>query len=116
MSAEPHKEWHHGSPLVLNTLRTGSTVSPIMELAMAFAHNPRNVSLEVWTTRKGRRLRIKHDGRKDGYLYRVRVIDPESDLRQHPESTLAPGEEMLTRRDLKVELLRELPMPRPQAT
>jgi hypothetical protein len=112
MSMARHAEWFHGSPHKLTVLRKGSTVTPVMELAMAFAHNPTDVSIETWTTRTGRRYRIKHNGNKDGYLYQVKVKQPTRDLEQHPESTLAPGEEMLTTRELVLELLEELPIQR----
>ncbi len=55
-----------------------------------------------------RRVEIVHDGQMDGYLYEVQVSDPAVDLRPHPESTLAPGEEMLTTRELPVTLLESL--------
>jgi hypothetical protein len=84
-----------------------------MELAMAFSHNPGSVSIETWTTGTGRKYRIKHNGTQDGYLYRVMVDQPNSDLEQHPDSTLASGEEMLTTRELELELLRDLPIERP---
>ena len=45
-----------------------------------------------------------------GYLYSVSVSAPDTDLRQHPESGFARGEEMLTTRDLPVELIEELPL------
>ena len=112
MSMARHTEWFHGSPHKLTVLRKGSTTTPIMELAMAFSHNPKEVSIETWTTRTGRRFRIKHKGDKDGYLYRVKVTKPKRDLEQHPGSTLAPGEEMLTTRELALDLVKELPMQR----
>jgi len=114
MSMVKHTEWFHGSPFKLTTLRKGSTVTPVKELAMAFSHNPKSVSIETWTTGKGRRFRIKHNGEKDGYLYQVKVEAPVKDLEQHPGSTLATGEEMLTTRDLTLKLLEELPMRRNQ--
>jgi hypothetical protein len=112
MSMVKHAEWFHGSPLKLTILRKGSTVTPVMELAMAFSHSPLSVSIETWTTGTGRRFRIKHNGDDDGYLYQVLVENPTKDLEQHPGSTLAPGEEMLTTIDLELQLLAELPMRR----
>ncbi len=91
-------------------LRAGSTVTPILELARAFAHRPRNVSIQIHENNEQnfRRVEIVHDGQMDGYLYEVQVSDPAVDLRPHPESTLAPGEEMLTTRELPVTLLESL--------
>jgi len=80
---DPPKRWYHGSPVRLDTLAAGST--------------------DWW------RVVIEHDGRQDGFLYEVEVADPEADLRPHPESTMAPGDEMLTTRELMVRLMEELP-------
>ncbi|MCC7204041.1 MAG: hypothetical protein IT441_03100 [Phycisphaeraceae bacterium] len=111
LCVDPPARWFHGSDQVLDHLRAGSTVTPVLELARAFAHRPRNVSLQVHENSEQnlRSIQIEHDGQRDGYLYEVDVSDPDHDLRPHPESTLAPGEEMLTTRDLAVRLLESLP-------
>ena len=107
----PPRRWYHGSPARLESLRTGSTVTPIIELARAFAHRPRKVSINVTENdeENRREVTIEHDGQRDGHLYEVEVGDPAADLKLHPESTMAPGEEMLTTRELKVRMLEELP-------
>ena len=107
---DPHTEWYHGSPQRLQTLTPGSTVTPVLELAKAFAHKPTNVNIQIRENESGRTVTIGHDGELDGYLYRVVVADPAKDLRPHPQSTSAPGEEMLTTRELAVEFLEELPI------
>lgn len=107
----PAKRWYHGSSARLDTLRPGSTVTPIVELARAFAHKPANVPFTVRenTDEGWRRVVIQHDGSEAGYLYEVTVGDPAADLKPHAESRMAPGEEMVTTRGLPVRLLEELP-------
>lgn len=104
--------WYHGSPLPLETLRAGSTVTPIPELARAFAHKPSRVGISIREADGERTVTIEHNGRQEGFLYRVGVADPSADLRQHPTSRLAPGEEMLATRDLPLEPLGALPLDR----
>jgi hypothetical protein len=107
----PHVEWFHGSPVSLDRVAAGSTVTPVRELACVFAHKPSRVSIEVREHDGERAVVIDHNGTRCGYLYRVVVTDPPTDLKQHPTSGFAPGEEMLTTRDLPVELICELPAP-----
>lgn len=101
--------WFHGSPLRLEVLQEGSTVTPVLELAEAFSHKPPRVGWSVVDYGSDRWVTIEHNGEKDGYLYRVVVDDPEADLYQHPTSVCSPGEEMLTKRDLHLEFIREHP-------
>jgi len=110
----PHETWYHGSPERLAVLRVGSTVTPVVALAKAFAHKPSNASIQLRdNTETGERcVVISHDGNRAGYLYRVMVADPAGDLEPHPQSTAAAGEEMLTRRELPVTLIEELPLRR----
>ena len=110
LTREPHAEWYHGSPLRLDRVKAGSTVTPVIALARAFAHKPGFVSIDVRERDGERTVTLEHDGRRDGYLYRVLVADPASDLEQHPGSKLALGEEMLATRDLPVEFIEELPV------
>ncbi len=110
MMLEPHTVWFHGSPFRLAILRAGSTVTPVMDLARAFAHKPANVSMTIRERDGERTVIIDHDGKLDGYLYKVLVEDPREDMQQHPGSGLALGEEMLTTRDLPVEFIEELPL------
>jgi hypothetical protein len=107
MRVAPPGRWFHGSNLELEVLRTGSTVTPIVELARAFACKPGNVSIEIRENGEEglRRVSIRHDGRGAGYLYEVGVMDAAEDLRPHPASTMAPGEEMLTTHELAVHLI-----------
>ena len=90
--------WYHGSPLELTTLLTGSTITQRRDLARIFAHKPAIVSFED----DGR---IKHNGTLPGYLY---IIDEEigpEDVEAHPRTTMGPGDEWLTHRELRLRLL-----------
>ena len=111
-----HTDWYHGSPLRLRVVSAGSTVTPVIELAKAFAHKPTQVSIEVRENdEKGHvelSVTIEHNGQRDAYLYKVLVAKPERDLHQHPGSRLACGEEMLATRDLSLEFIEELPLSR----
>ena len=90
--------WYHGSPYELATLRAGSTVTRDREVARVFSHKPPVVSI-------GDDGQIKHTGTLPGYLYRIdEPIGPE-DVYPHPRTTMAPGVEWLTRRDLRLALL-----------
>lgn len=112
MTVKPHVEWFHGSPQKLTRLRAGSTVTPVLALARAFSHKPGSVDIQIReNTETGqRRIEIRHNGTDPGYLYRVVVTDPARDLVQHPGSTGARGEEMLTARELALEFMEEVPV------
>lgn len=105
-------DWYHGSPLKLSTLSPGSSVTQVKALAMAFSHKPARLAVEI-TEDDGsgeKRVRIDHDGRKPGYLYRVFVVDPEDDLVANPDYRGSPGEEKLTKMELALELIAEVPL------
>jgi hypothetical protein len=109
----PHTEWFHGSPLRLEAVAAGSTVTPVRELACVFAHKPSRVSVEIRERDGERDVAIDHNGTRPGYLYRVVVTDPAGDLRQHPTSGFALGEEMLTTRALPLQFLSEVFVEKP---
>ena len=88
--------WYHGSPLELSLLRAGSTVTQERALACAFSHKPTLLCLED----DGR---IRHNGSQPGYLYRLAEEVGDDDLSPHPRSSMSPGLEWLTRRDLRLE-------------
>ncbi len=112
MTSKRHTDWFHGSPVKLSSLRTGSTVTPVITLARAFSHKPSILEIDVQeNTDSGKRnVEIRHDGTKPGYLYRVAVSEPSHDLIQHPDSTGARGEEMLTTRELTLVFIEEVPV------
>lgn len=90
--------WYHGSPFELTALRVGSTITQRRDLARIFSHKPMIVSFED----DGR---IRHNGTQPGYLYVIdEAIAPE-DVEAHPRTTMGPGDEWLTHRELRVQLL-----------
>ncbi len=112
MTKGTHTEWFHGSPQKLISVLPGSTVTPIMLLARAFSHKPKLISIDVTENDvSGKRcFSITHDGKKHGYLHKVIIESPETDLIQHPDSKGASGEEMLTTRPLPLEFIEEVPL------
>jgi quercetin dioxygenase-like cupin family protein len=90
--------WYHGSPYRLSVLRAGSTVTRDRYLAEAFSHKPAIVSMDDDGA-------IRHNGVAAGYLYRVVDALAENDVYPHPRSSMAPGKEWLTCRELHVELI-----------
>jgi len=90
--------WYHGSPFELTILRVGSTITQRRDLARIFSHKPAIVCIE----NDGR---IKHNGAFPGYLYVIdEAVSPE-DVEAHPRTTMGPGDEWLTHRELHVRLL-----------
>jgi hypothetical protein len=90
--------WYHGSPLRLGELKVGSTITTDRQLARIFSHKPSIVSVDDDGT-------IKHNGTQPGYLYRIATSLDRGDVYPHPNSSMAPGKEWLTRRPLDLELI-----------
>ncbi len=97
-------KWFHGSNQKFAVLKKGSTITQWQALAEAFSHKPRGLSYEDNGI-------IKHNGTEYGYLY---VIDESIvvgiDIYPHPKSSMDKNAEFLTKRDLKVKLIKELPV------
>lgn len=98
MDFNPAQPWYHGSPSELTTLRAGSTITQRRELGRIFAHKPTVVSIED----DGR---VKHNGTMPGFLYLIAEEIEPGDIFPHPHTTMAPGDEWLTRRELRLRLL-----------
>jgi hypothetical protein len=90
--------WYHGSPFELTTLRVGSTITQRRDLARIFSHKPVIVSIDD----DGR---IRHSGTLPGYLYIIDETVAPEDVEAHPRTTMGPGDEWLTHRELRVRLL-----------
>jgi len=90
--AELPAVWFHGSPAELTELRVESAVTPERALAEAFSHKPTLVSTDAAGT-------IRHNGRADGYLYRVAEPVHADDVAH------GQGPEWHTRRHLRVVLV-----------
>jgi hypothetical protein len=92
------KPWYHGSPLALEILREGSTMTQWRDLARVFSHKPAIVSI-------GDDRLIRHNGTLPGYLYVIdEPVGPE-DVQPHPRTTMAPGDEWITTRPLRLRLI-----------
>lgn len=92
--------WYHGSPNELTVVRKGSWVTQFKEVAKAFSHKPSLISFG------GDCQTIKHNGQQPGFLYVVsEPIDPDdvSYLRDTAQT------HWQTQRDLRIELVAELP-------
>lgn len=92
------KPWYHGSPLEIDILRKGSTITQHRDLARIFSHKPTLVSMDEEGT-------VKHDGQKPGFLYRIAEEVFPADVRPHPRSSMEPGAEWLTTRPLRLDLV-----------
>ncbi len=90
------RPWFHGSPLRLSVLKKGSTITQDEELARVFSHAPTLVRVSDDGT-------VKHDGKRSGFLYRIAEDVFPEDVQPHPQSTMQPGKEWITTRDLKVD-------------
>ena len=94
---DANKPWYHGSPLELEVLRAGSTVTQWKELARAFGAKPARLAYQDIGGP------ITHNGTEKGILY---VIDEPVavgvDMDQHPRTAMDKGAEFLTRRPLKL--------------
>jgi len=94
MSFKKEKTWFHGSPLELDTLRKGSTITQIEKLAQVFSHKPSVVSV----AEDGK---IRHNGKTKGRVYRVTDEVTTDDI-------LEKGGERITNREFKLEFLYEI--------
>lgn len=99
-------DWFHGSPLELEVLAAGSTVTRCRVVAEAFAHKPTWMSVGD----QARPVTVEHDGLLPGYLYAIDEPVADGDLHPHPNSAFKPGGmEWVTDRPLRLRLIAALP-------
>ncbi|MCL6603665.1 MAG: hypothetical protein K6T94_12380 [Paenibacillus sp.] len=97
--------WYHGSPVEMDALRTGSTITQHYNLACIFSHKPSTVSISDEGV-------IKHNGIENGLLYIIdEPVDPLKDIEPHPRSTMGEEMEWLTKRTVKLKQLKEIGQP-----
>ncbi len=100
---KPDGVWYHGSNRVFDVLKEGSTITQWKELAEAFSHQPTVLGYDDDGT-------ITHNGTEKGFLF---VIDEPItigvDIYQHPRTSMDKNAEFLTKRPLRVKLVKELP-------
>ena len=102
LTIDPEGTWYHGSNKIFTELRENSTVTQWRELAEAFSHKPTGLRYDD----DGR---IIHNGTEKGYLYIIdEPVTVGTDVYQHPRTTMDANAEFLTKRPLKVKLIREL--------
>lgn len=94
--------WYHGSDKQFDVLQEGSTITQWRELAEAFSHQPGMLGYDD-------NGEIFHNGMKQGYLYIVdEPITIDIDMYQHPRTTMDMNAEFLTKRPLKVKLIKKI--------
>jgi hypothetical protein len=89
--------WYHGSPIEIDILNEGSTITQWKELAIAFSQKPTTLGYNEILGK------ISHNGSKKGILYIIdEPITIDIDIYQHPRTTMDKGIEFLTKRQLKL--------------
>lgn len=102
--------WFHGSPLRLERLLVGSSITRSRPIAEAFSHRP--TCLGVGETDSP--VSVCHNGTDDGTLYVVDESVSGDDVRIHPKSAFPiRGFEWLTNRPLRLRKIAELPISDP---
>jgi len=91
------KPWYHGSILDFKILREGSIITQWKELVEAFAAQPTTLSYdEIFSP-------ISHNGTENVILYIIdEPLQIDTDIYQHPQTTMDKGVEFLTKRPLKL--------------
>lgn len=94
--------WYHGSNVIFDLLKEGSTVTQWKELAEAFSRQPTMLGYDDDGV-------ITHNGGEKGFLFVIdEPITVNVDIYQHPGTTMDKNAEFLTKRPLKVRLIKEL--------
>ena len=100
MSLENQSTWFHGSPLRLEMLCKGSSITQLEKLARAFSTKPTIASVSDDGS-------IRHNGKKKGYIYKIIGTVTPADIYKHPKTTMDEGWEWITRKDFRLEFLYE---------
>jgi len=102
---EPESQiWYHGSPLLLEMLATGSSITRNRGLAIAFSHKPSQLGVSNDGT-------IHHNGEQNGYLYEIAELVSLEDIYVHPDINIVnPNDpwEWLTKRPFRLKLIQEM--------
>ena len=94
----------------MTVLRKDSTITQKRELARIFSHKPTLVTVSD----DGQ---VKHNGALPGYLYLIADKLQPGDVVPHPHTSMMPGDEWLTTRELRLQLLcSTVPAPGEQLT
>ena len=91
------KPWYHGSPLELDILSEGSTITQWKDLAQAFGTKPSQLGYNKIFSR------ISHNGTQKSILYTIdESLEIGEDIYQHPRTKMDIGVEFLTKRPFKL--------------
>jgi hypothetical protein len=90
--------WYHGSDQQLTSLRVGSSITQLRDLARAFSHRPTLLAQSEGGS-------VRHNGERPGYLYRVAEELQPDDIYAHPHPINATRWEWQITREVAVELL-----------
>ena len=94
------KPWYHGSNLEFDVLQEGSTITQWKELAEAFATKPSMLGYDKIFSP------VFHNGTGKGILYIIdEPVEMDTDMHQHPRTTMDNGVEFITKRPLRVKRL-----------
>ena len=104
MTTDYAAPWFHGSPFELTILRKGSWITQFREVAKAFAHKPKIISMSDDCQS------VKHNGTVPAFLYTIAEPIGPDDVSLLPETALTHWQ---TQRDLSVQLVRKLPVSDP---
>jgi hypothetical protein len=97
------QKWYHGSPLLLEVLDAGSSITRNRELAIAFSHKPTQLGVADDGT-------ISHNGKQNGYLYEIAELLALEDIRPHEACVkFSPNDlwEWITKRPLRLKLIQK---------
>ena len=100
MSLNYQSTWFHGSPLNLEKLCKGSSITQIEKLARAFSTKPTVVSVSDDGS-------IRHNRKEKGRVYKIIDTVTPDDYYKHPATTMDEGWEWITKRDFRLEFLYE---------
>ena len=98
ISNEHGKQWYHGSPYFLTTLKKGSSITRNKQLAVAFSHKPTTVSVNNSGV-------IEHNGSVNGYLYIIEKQLNEQDIYPHESCLKNDKWEWITTKNLRLKLI-----------
>lgn len=102
LEIEPNGIWYHGSNVIFDLLKEGGTITQWNELAEAFSHQPTMLGYDDNGV-------ISHNGTEKGFLYVIdEPVTVDIDIYQHPRTTMDKNAEFLTKRPLKVKLIKAL--------
>ena len=92
--------YYFGTNKKIESIKKGMVVTPSRDLAIAYAHKPKNISID--------NKKVYHDGKGlVGYLYKIdEPLVVGEDIFQYYASKFDDGYEMLTKRELKIKLVK----------